>query len=447
MIEKLLSASLLCLVLAPFAHSQSIEDLELRRQIHEANLNGNHWSSRASSLVITTTNSASLAEAIATTIFGGCVQISNISWSGSVYAFGSFSDPAGLTGINEGLVMSTGHVTDIPGAASNFSSTSIGTSGDSILSSLSQTSTYDAAILEFDFIPVSDTIFASEFAFGSEEYPEFVNAGFNDAFAFLVSGGPGNIQPTNVALIPNTSIPITIDNVNASSNSSYYLNNSSSADIVFDGMTTLIPLQYPVQENGTYHFKIGIADAGDASYDSGIFIKAQSFCGNFWLQSTEFVMMPQGGLTYAFENHSIRSSSYLWDFGDGNTSTDANPTHTYAQSGNYTVTLTGYNSCQENSSVQQLNTSITDVESPTETELKVYAVENGIRIDYRSDVSADLRYEVLNRLGQLEATGRIGITNSYNATIPLNIHSNGVYFLRLWAGDRPMTKRLTILNH
>ena len=41
--------------------------------------------------------------------------------------------------------------------------------------------------------------------------------------------------------------------------------------------------------------------------------------------------------------------TYLWNFGDGNTSTDVNPSHTYATSGNYTVCLTAENSwgCDE----------------------------------------------------------------------------------------------------
>jgi uncharacterized membrane protein len=30
---------------------------------------------------------------------------------------------------------------------------------------------------------------------------------------------------------------------------------------------------------------------------------------------------------------------YFWDFGDGNISTDANPSHSYDKTGNFTVTL------------------------------------------------------------------------------------------------------------
>ena len=45
-------------------------------------------------------------------------------------------------------------------------------------------------------------------------------------------------------------------------------------------------------------------------------------------------------LEYSFTNSSINADSYLWDFGDGNTSTEQNPTYTYAAADVYTVTLT-----------------------------------------------------------------------------------------------------------
>lgn len=46
--------------------------------------------------------------------------------------------------------------------------------------------------------------------------------------------------------------------------------------------------------------------------------------------------------TVTFINNSIDGDEYLWDFGDGNTSTDVEPTHTYAQPGIYNVNLTAY---------------------------------------------------------------------------------------------------------
>ncbi len=51
------------------------------------------------------------------------------------------------------------------------------------------------------------------------------------------------------------------------------------------------------------------------------------------------------GLTVNFTAQSPGATSYLWNFGDGNTSTQMNPTHTYSVGGNYTVTLTSSNIC------------------------------------------------------------------------------------------------------
>lgn len=51
------------------------------------------------------------------------------------------------------------------------------------------------------------------------------------------------------------------------------------------------------------------------------------------------------GATVAFSDHSTGTpTTWLWDFGDGNTSTEQNPTNTYINAGSYTVTLTVSNS-------------------------------------------------------------------------------------------------------
>lgn len=49
-------------------------------------------------------------------------------------------------------------------------------------------------------------------------------------------------------------------------------------------------------------------------------------------------------MSVSFDNHCEGATTYLWDFGDGSTSTDFAPSHTYSSNGNYTVTLTATNS-------------------------------------------------------------------------------------------------------
>ncbi|NAS10544.1 PKD domain-containing protein [Poritiphilus flavus] len=53
-------------------------------------------------------------------------------------------------------------------------------------------------------------------------------------------------------------------------------------------------------------------------------------------------------LTVTFRNGSVDNpDSFSWDFGDGQTSTEENPTHTYVEGGTYTVVLTSSNSSGE----------------------------------------------------------------------------------------------------
>ncbi|HRN79454.1 MAG TPA: PKD domain-containing protein [Ferruginibacter sp.] len=61
-------------------------------------------------------------------------------------------------------------------------------------------------------------------------------------------------------------------------------------------------------------------------------------------------------LTVNFTNTSAQALSYLWNFGDGNTSTAVNPSHTYTTEGTYTVTLTATNAngCTDRVTQQEL---------------------------------------------------------------------------------------------
>jgi PKD repeat protein len=58
------------------------------------------------------------------------------------------------------------------------------------------------------------------------------------------------------------------------------------------------------------------------------------------IASFQFEVSTDNYLEVSFTNFSQNAVSYNWDFGDGNTSTDESPVHTYGAEGAYTVTLT-----------------------------------------------------------------------------------------------------------
>ena len=65
-------------------------------------------------------------------------------------------------------------------------------------------------------------------------------------------------------------------------------------------------------------------------------------------------MDADNGLLVNFTNASLNADTYSWDFGDGESSTETSPSHTYAADGTYDVTLTATNSGGSNSVTNQL---------------------------------------------------------------------------------------------
>jgi gliding motility-associated-like protein len=218
--------------------------------------------------------------------------VSNVSFTGATSAIGEFDATNTILAINGGVLISSGNAVDAVGPNNSGSSgTDLNQAGDALLTAIAGVTTFDAAILEFDFIPTSDTV-KFNYCFGSEEYLEFVNAGVNDAFGFFISGpnpSGGNYVNHNIALIPGTTTPVTIDDVNNISNSAYYINNGdgstapfngSNTYIQYDGYTVPLTAIAPVIPCQTYHIRLAIADGGDGVWDSGVFLEANSFTTN-----------------------------------------------------------------------------------------------------------------------------------------------------------------------
>lgn len=405
-------------------------------------------------------NQAYIDTMIQQLMIGGCVDITNISYSGVPHAAGYIIDTANTLGISYGVVLTTGEVSNIigPNDANNKSKNN-SASGDGDLADLINMNTsqvYDATVVEFDFIPYADTIFIADFVFGSEEYPEYVESNFNDVFGFFVDG-PNTNGPINTAILPGTATPIAINNVNNGHsaqlpsmgpclNCEYYWENPDGALYQYDAFTTPIHLEYPVVSGETYHFKVAIADVGDRLYDSGVIIQAQSFCGDSWFMIGEFQAQPQGGLTYNFQNLSQHADAYYWDFGDGNVSTDINPTHTFPYPGDFTVSLVASNDCFDTLTTHVIQTSIITNTAALENEVQQFEMNanalGNYTLRFSSSRAEKVSLIIRDMQGRIIQSEDFGRTSSVNQAIDLSALASGIYITQLTVGDQVLVKRI-----
>ncbi len=232
----------------------------------------------ATTLTLTDLNSLT-PELLAQSIVGEGVIIDNVTFTGANQAAGIFSGglSAGID-IAKGIILSSGNIINAAEPNdSDGSSTSFSNPGDEDLNALIPQNTNDAVVLEFDFIPEQNQV-SFRYVFASEEYNEFVGS-FNDVFAFFLDG-------ENIALIPETTTPVSIDNVNKNANSEFYKDNDPSDlgtptpfKVEYDGFTTVLTAQANIEAGVPHRIKLAIADASDTSLDSAVFLEASSFIG------------------------------------------------------------------------------------------------------------------------------------------------------------------------
>ena len=204
---------------------------------------------------------------------GEGATISNIKITGANTAIGSFDAGASL-GIDSGVVLSTGNISDVPGPNSSESTgADLSSEGHPALDAIVDPfETEDAIVLEFDVVTVSPT-FVIKYVFASEEYREWVDTEFNDVFAFFVDGA-------NIALTPGTSTPVTVNTINHIVNTGLYHDNEGGVDTEFDGYTTPLQAIAVVEPNVTHRVRIAIADASDGNLDSAVFIAKGGISGS-----------------------------------------------------------------------------------------------------------------------------------------------------------------------
>jgi hypothetical protein len=241
---------------------------------------------------------------------GPGIEVLEINYNGDPEAVGHFSGGDDFFGLEEGFVMTTGIASnattgrdgvDMPSVntASEPNNSQVGFYAD-LVELANSFDMHDVAEYTIRFIPTGDTV-AFRYIFASEEYPQYVCTDFNDVFAFFLEGPVpgGSVETQNLAVIPGTDLPVSINSVNNGEQGSFptsdliYCDESANGSLdyaqffnfnppfnfpVHNGFTDVFMAKSAVIPCQEYTMRLVIADFGDALWDSAIFFEAESFC-------------------------------------------------------------------------------------------------------------------------------------------------------------------------
>ena len=158
-------------------------------------------------------------------------------------------------------------------------------------------------------------------------------------------------------------------------------------------------------------------------------------------QSLTVVLSPQANFTatmgengnYTFTDQSTNEpSSWAWDFGDGNTSTDQNPTHTFTTTGDFNVCLMVTNAAGSSNICQMISVIINDVDDPAlEAALSVFPnpVSNVLQIQLQDQSTEGVFLQVIGLNGQTQVRQAI----QGQATLQVGNWAAGHYTALLYA--------------
>lgn len=291
-------------------------------------------------------------------INSSCANVLNVSVSGGNFAsgeksFGYFDATGTSFPFQNGIVLSTGKIVNAQGPNTSLSDDggNMGWNGDPDLNqALGLSNTFNATVLEFDFIPLGNRI-SFDYIFSSEQYlsnPMSNQCNFTDGFAFLLKrNGETNYQ--NLAVVPGTNIPVKVNTVRGSgticppANQAYFdAFNDTNHPTNFNGQTKILKAESDVIPGETYHIKLVIADEGNHRFDSAIFLGGGSFnfgidLGDDRLIATGNPLCPSETLTV--DATQAGATGYQWFRNTNPIPGATNPTYTITSAGDYTVNI------------------------------------------------------------------------------------------------------------
>jgi PKD repeat protein len=152
------------------------------------------------------------------------------------------------------------------------------------------------------------------------------------------------------------------------------------------------------------------------------------------------------GLTVTFTNESTDGATYNWSFGDGGTSTSADPSHTYAVAGTYTVTVTVTNGCGSDfySLVIEVSNDVEDVLLAESITVYPNPTADFATVNIGLPVATEISLELVNAVGQIVWTAQPGLVSNTSVTIDMTQFAAGVYQLNVYSTDAKANKTIVL---
>ena len=288
-----------------------------------------------------------------------CANVSNFSasgdtFSGSEKSYAFFTSNGSSFPFATGIVLATSRASRTPGPNDNLiDEGSTEWLGDLDLEqSLDLNYTVNATVLEFDFVPLTSQI-SFDYIFASEEYQGTAPCKYSDGFAFLLKPAGSTVPYQNLAVVPNTSIPVSVTTVHPlipsyngcdAQNEEYFSGyNNANHPINFNGQTVVMTAKGNVVAGQTYHIKLVIADDLNIRYDSAIFLKGGSFDAtiNLGIDKLTATNNPLCAEETLLLDATIAGlgNTYQWTLNSTEIPGATNPTYLANIAGNYSVTV------------------------------------------------------------------------------------------------------------
>lgn len=234
-------------------------------------------------------------------INSSCIDIGTVKASGNPantgQSYAYFNSGTSSFPFSGGIVLSTAPSKYAQGPYEQRNSEGYSNSkwlGDTDLNkALNNSESTQATVLEFDFVALTNSI-SFNYIFASNEYQTYFPCEFSDGFAFLIKEANTTDEYKNLAVLPNTTTPVSSTTVHTKINSvtmnghvfegcdaineEFFEDyNTDTSPINYAGQTVVMNVHTQVIPNKTYHLKLVIADDQTGQYNSAVFIEAGSF--------------------------------------------------------------------------------------------------------------------------------------------------------------------------